>query len=319
MKHASIRTFLNHYLPRRIGTDMQALMRGLEPDSAMMRAVTRMGRWVDTRRPRELTDAQKASVEAMPEMQEAICKRDRFALNLKQSGKKSRSGLDRHEQLKRNVTNTRSRLLYDLRKRVREEFDSSQAVKDIQRQLVAGTAVQDDETKERLAARENMLPEQIFLLEKLMSWPTSLSLEREWKRRNDAVEAVRMYCRVREGGPRRGRRPKNPISRDDQAPHSSPIPASTQTSVLSLPREDALRKAEEHVQTATKPLGCFQCFGNLEEPDDRRMKHYSRHKHLLRHFRDTHLDDLHCKYCNVSVEHEDGLRRHAHEKHRLKT
>jgi hypothetical protein len=49
------------------------------------------------------------------------------------------------------------------------------------------------------------------------------------------------------------------------------------------------------------------------------MKHYSRHKHLLRHFRDTHLDDRHCKYCNILVEHEDGLRRHAHEKHRLKT
>jgi len=107
------------------------LMRGLEPDSAMMRAVTRMGRWVDTRRPRELTDAQKASVEAMPELQEAIYKRDRFARKLKQSGKQSSRGLDRLEQLKRNVTNTRSRLLYDLRKRVREEFDSSQVVRDI--------------------------------------------------------------------------------------------------------------------------------------------------------------------------------------------
>ncbi|OKP09913.1 hypothetical protein PENSUB_4625, partial [Penicillium subrubescens] len=150
MKHASTRTFLNHYLPRRIGTDMQALMRGLEPDTAMMRAVTRMGRWVDTRRPRELTDAQKASVETMPELQDAIHKRDRFALSLKQSRKKSRTELDRHEQLKRDVINTRSRLLYNLRKRVREEFDSSQAVEDIQRQLAAGTAVHDDKTKERL-------------------------------------------------------------------------------------------------------------------------------------------------------------------------
>ncbi|KAJ5098530.1 hypothetical protein N7532_005531 [Penicillium argentinense] len=319
IKHASIRTFLNHYLPRRIGTDMQALMRGLEPDSAMMRAVTRMGRWVDTRRPRELTEAQKAGVEAMPELQEAIHKRDGLARKLKQSGKQSRREVDRHEQLKRNVINTRSRLLYDLRKRVREEFDSSQAVKDIQRQLAAGTAVHDDETRERLVAEENMLPEQIFLLEKLMTWPTSLSLEREWKRRNEAVEAVRMYCRVREGGPRRGRRPKNPTCRDSLSPHSAPTPASTQIPMSYLPREAALRRAEEHIQAAAKPLGCFQCFGNLEESEDRRMKQYSRHKHLLRHFRTTHLDDRHCKYCKMSVEHEDGLRRHAHEKHRLKT
>jgi hypothetical protein len=47
-------------------------MRGLEPDSAMMRAVTRMGRWIDTQRPRELTEEQKASVEDILELQEAI-------------------------------------------------------------------------------------------------------------------------------------------------------------------------------------------------------------------------------------------------------
>jgi hypothetical protein len=319
MKHANIRTFLKHYLPRRIGTDMQALMRGLEPDSAMMRTVTRMGRWIDTRRPRELTNNQKASVETIPELQDAIRKRDSFARKLKQSDKKRRKGLDRLEKLKRNVTNTRSRLLYELRKRVREEFDNSQAVKDIERQLAAGTAVHDDQTKKILAVRENMLPQQIFLLEKLMTWPTSRSLELEWRRRNEAVEAVRMYCGVREGGPRRGRRPRMPILVDDVA---TPIPhtlASTQAPSPSLLREDALRKADVHVRTAAKPLGCFQCYGNIEESDVRRMKHYTRHKHLLRHFRDFHLDDRRCNYCNKPVEDEKGLRRHAHEKHRLKT
>jgi hypothetical protein len=86
-----------------------------------------------------------------------------------------------------------------------------------------------------------------------------------------------------------------------------------------LLREYALRRAEEHIQAAAKPLGCFQCFRNLEESEDRRMKQYSRHKYLLRHFRTIYLDDRHCEYCKMSVEHEDGLRRHAHEKHRLKT
>jgi hypothetical protein len=71
-----------------------------------------------------------------------------------------------------------------------------------------------------------MLPEQIFLLEKLMIWPTSLSLEREWKRRNEVVEAVRIYCRVREGRPRRGRRPKNPTCRDGLSLYSAPTLAS---------------------------------------------------------------------------------------------
>jgi hypothetical protein len=246
MKHASIRTFLKHYLPRRISTDMQSLMRGLEPDSAMMRAVNRMGRWVDTRQPRELTDDQKASVETIPELQHTIYKRDSFARKLEQSGKMSRQGLDRLEKLKRNVTNTRNRLLYDLRKRAREEFDSIQAVKDIERQLAAGTAVHNDETRKLLVSRENMLPQQVFLLEKLMTWPTSRSLEK-WKRRNEAVEAVRMYCDVREGGPRRGRRPNRPSPVKDATTDRPATMASTPTPSPSLQREDALRVAEAHV------------------------------------------------------------------------
>jgi hypothetical protein len=110
MKHANIRTFLNHYLPRCIGTDVQALMRGLELDSEMMRAVTRMGRWIDPRRPRELTDEQKASVEQEPELVEAIQKRDQLAMELQSQPQKNGEQLDKLDRLKTAVTNTRKRL-----------------------------------------------------------------------------------------------------------------------------------------------------------------------------------------------------------------
>lgn len=166
-----------------------------------------------------------------------------------------------------------------------------------------------------------MLHQQIFLLRKLTTYPTSLSLEAEWTRQNKAIDAVRIYCDVREGGPRRGRRypGRLPPARKDIAATSVPAPSYATNQSLSAPSEEALRKAETHIQKAIKPLGCFQCYGNIGESDERRMKHYSRHKHLLRHFRATHLDDRHCNYCNKPVEHEMGLRRHAHEKHRLKT
>lgn len=144
MKHTDIRTFLNHYLPRRIGTDMQSLMRGLEPNSAMMRAVTRMGRWIDTRRPRELTDEQKARIEEEFELKEAIERRDIFSKKLHRGKPRSAKQLERLDQLKKNVTNTRNRLLYDLRKRVREEFDSQQAVIDIERQLAGGALYEQE-------------------------------------------------------------------------------------------------------------------------------------------------------------------------------
>ncbi|KAI2889405.1 hypothetical protein CBS63078_10205 [Aspergillus niger] len=185
MKHVDIRTFLNHYLPRRIGTDMQALMRDLAPDSAMMRA--------------------KATVEQDPELRKAIQKRDAFSRRLQRRRKTTGRDSDRLAKLKRQVTNTRNRLLYALRQRVREESDEEQAVLDIERQL-AGTSLPDEEAKEQIQATEHLLPQQTSLIGKLMTWPTSLSVEDEWRRRNEATEAVRLYCDVLEGGPRRGRR-----------------------------------------------------------------------------------------------------------------
>lgn len=76
---------------------------------------------------------------------------------LKDSGKKSRKRLDRLYQLKKNITNTRNRLLYDLWKHIREEFNSHQAIIDIEWQL-ASSALHNKETKEILRTEENMLP-----------------------------------------------------------------------------------------------------------------------------------------------------------------
>ncbi|KAB8227939.1 uncharacterized protein BDW43DRAFT_292614 [Aspergillus alliaceus] len=55
-----------------------------------------------------------------------------------------------------------------------------------------------------------MSPEQINLIENLFSWPTSPSLEEEWKRQNAATRAVSQYCPIPEGGPLR-RRPKRSV------------------------------------------------------------------------------------------------------------
>jgi Protein of unknown function (DUF3435) len=110
------------------------------------------------------------------------------------------------QKSKRDVINARKRRMFALLKTTRQAFDDEQAVIDIERQL-SGAAV-DDDAKEMLVTEEGMLPEQIQLLEKLMTWPSSLSLEDEWRRRSEAINAVTAFCRVEEGGSRRGRKPK---------------------------------------------------------------------------------------------------------------
>lgn len=295
-------------------------MRGLDPDSELMRAVTRMGRWMDPRRPRELTDEQKASVEQEPELIKAIQKRDQLAMKLQSQPQKDSEQLDKLERLKKAVTNTRKRLLYALRIRVRQEFDEEQAVIDIERQL-SGTALHDEETKETLQKEEQMLPEQVSLLEKLMTWPTSASIEAEWRRRNEAVEAVRAYCDVLEGGPRRGRRP-TAVPRLEEDTVMEDLP--TESAVPLSERDQAFRLAEEHIKEAPRLelVRCFQCFSDPEQADNRRLKRYDYHRNLVRHFRDWHMDDRRCNFCRDKEGEfliQMHWQRHVKDAHRLQS
>jgi hypothetical protein len=81
-------------------------------------------------------------------------------------------------------------------------------------------------------------------------WPTSLLVEAEWRRRNEAVGAVRMYCNVLEGGPRLGRR-KRTVSIEDVEMNDSPA-VDQSPPPSSLPRDEALLEADEDIRTACK-------------------------------------------------------------------
>ena len=72
IKHANTRTFLNHYLPRHIDTNIQSIMNGREPDKALIRAITQISRWINKRRPQHLTSKQRASLREHLEYIKAI-------------------------------------------------------------------------------------------------------------------------------------------------------------------------------------------------------------------------------------------------------
>jgi hypothetical protein len=72
MQLADTRTFLTHYLPRRVTADTQAIVRGLEPQQDMMRAICRMSRSIDPRRTRKLTTLQSWSVNSNGRIQDLI-------------------------------------------------------------------------------------------------------------------------------------------------------------------------------------------------------------------------------------------------------
>ncbi|CAG8146657.1 unnamed protein product [Penicillium nalgiovense] len=319
MKHADTRTFLNHYLPRHIDTDMQSVMNGRESNKSLMRAITRMSRWIDKRRPRHLTSEQRASLREHPEYVEATRRMREQAEECKCDP--SAAMQSRLEKLIRETSNTFGRLERALRRKVRHEFDRKQAIIDIERQL-SGAAVDDEEAKKVLQVEDQMLPEQIDLLEKLFTWPTSQSLEAEWQRRNAAVATISRYCGFLEGGPLRGRRKRAAPSDgfDEEQTNVLPEPAKKSCSSPEPSQQDILLvKAKNYIKKAKKPRRCFQCYGDTELPIHRRTQKYSEYKSTLRHFREKHLQDRRCHMCDEDLLHEMHLRRHAEEVHRLST
>ncbi|KAL1873654.1 hypothetical protein Plec18167_006171 [Paecilomyces lecythidis] len=320
MKHSNIRTFLDHYLPRHVDTDMQNIMNGRESNRGLMRAITRMSRWIDKRRPRLLSVEQRASLRQHPEYLAAVQRRD-DAMEAYRCDPTSENWA-RRQRREREVTSTFHRLGRALRKQVRSEFDRKQAVLDIERQL-SGAAINDREAKEVLRIQDQMPAAQINLIEKLFTWPTSNSLEDEWQRRNVAMEAVAQYCSAWEGGPLRGR-PKRAVSTDESDDDQNPLRKRVahedyQPQACPTELDVALHAADQHIKEETKPRKCFQCFGNRQLPDHCRMKTWSEYKSVVRHFRTTHLNDRQCNYCEEQLFHEMHLRRHAEAVHRLAT
>ncbi|KAJ5443134.1 hypothetical protein N7445_004247 [Penicillium cf. griseofulvum] len=127
MKHADTRTFLNHYLPRYIDTDMQNVMNGRESNKSLMRAITRMKYVEATRRMKE--QAEECKCDPSAAMQSRLAK------------------------LTRETSNTFGRLERALRRKVRHKFDRKQAIIDIKRQL-SGAAVDNEEAKKVLQVED---------------------------------------------------------------------------------------------------------------------------------------------------------------------
>ncbi|PYH95099.1 C2H2 finger domain protein [Aspergillus ellipticus CBS 707.79] len=321
MNHASSRTFVQHYCPRQ-HAGMQEIMCDLKPNLELLRAVSRMSRWIDQRRPRDLTDADRASVEKNPELQSAL--RWQFKLESQYNSSNNPTLREILEDQKWKVDNLRRSLQEKQRKEVRRDFSRKQAVIDIEKQLAEGAAVNDIEKQLAEGAAVNdevahqvlrkdfaMPPQQIGLVKTFFTWPTTDSLEDEWTRRNKAIAAGVEYCGFAEGGPLKGRRLKCSTPSNDENQNTTP-PArkrklDEQSTVILWEKESAA--LQEDIIHNPRPVVCFQCH-----------KKYSDHNGLKRHFMTSHLQDDRCNFCDdLKFHHEMHLQRHAADVHRLRT
>ncbi|KAK6810763.1 hypothetical protein RU639_013526 [Aspergillus parasiticus] len=239
------------------------------------------------------------------------------------------SGQTRIHQRDKEVKNTRQRLLRALRQQVREKFDEEQAFLDIEAQL-SGIAVKEESEDEESSLQDDMHPLPLLLLQRLLSYPTSNSVEDEWKRRDDAVDAVVQYCGVLEGGPLRGR-PKQITAKSIPMTASEPdFDGSSDTrddlgenlgTILS-PRDELFCATQNHLgDTSQTPRACFQCFANEKLPGKTRCKIFYDAGCVTRHFDAHHLreDPLKCNYCEVFLVHKMAFQCHASGIHRVES
>ncbi|KAF2193597.1 C2H2 finger domain protein [Zopfia rhizophila CBS 207.26] len=307
MQHSDTRTFLNHYLSRRITADTQAIVRGVAPQDEIMQAACRMSRWIDPERPWKLTTEQSASVNEDPRIQRLLRRQAKL------KGKLSRQ--DESQKLGKEIRKEKQRLRHALRVQIRKNWDREQAERDIQLQLSG--AKFSDKMKTNLKRSPERTPQHNRLIETVLSLPGS-SLEEEAYRRSAAINAIIAYCNIEEGGTPRVQRARGSTVRDP--------PVAVKREGVELqeavdPPDKALEAAKVSVYKEKRPTICWVCLGNEGLPIKDRIHSFYTPGDLTKHFNKKHLKKVRegecfkCDLCQVSLGNKEHWQRHGYDVH----
>lgn len=140
MDHSNSAIFERNYLSRMIRYDVQAAYLGNTPQTDLIRAASRMSRWIDPRRPKKLTDVQKEAIKREKELRDLYDCRDRLHDEIRNKygpvhKAKGQEVYDDYEAVNRTIcSKIRSRERAVL-KQIQEDYDAKAPSKDIAEQL----------------------------------------------------------------------------------------------------------------------------------------------------------------------------------------
>lgn len=303
LQHSSIDTFLKHYLDRRITADVAKIYRGMKPEKDLMRFACSMSRSIDPRRPWKLTTKQSTSVNRLPCIVKLIERAKKFAEAPLDSHSK-----EKHQKACRRVTNEKQRQRRKLLVQIVDRFKKEQPVIDSERQL-SGKVVHE-ETREALQRSDQMTPEQLLLIDSILTLPET-SLEKEHQRRITAIKAVTAYCGVEEG---------TPCRRVQIGQFANDMTVKPEK-VIALASDSILNRAVLSIKTDKRPTMCFLYVGNPNLTMRERVVSYTNPGSLSRHFLRKHVKKLEkgnhveCRICNISLKDRIALLIHAEKSH----
>ncbi|KAK6815542.1 hypothetical protein RU639_008672 [Aspergillus parasiticus] len=352
LQHADIRTFIRHYEVD-VDVDVQGIIRKTGSQTPLVRFACSFSASIDPDRPFKLSVEESKSINELPvvlarqekvnkrkrkwedseaKLQDANmavshrfkdCERDlRLQEKLEHLEDRTMEAKRRYNIAVRELRNEKQR---QRNRRIRESLEryrNEQPVIDLERQL-AGKLV-NTKVMDTLEQKSSMAPQHLAMIDAMLTM-SGATLEAEYQRRINAINAMTAFCTVEEGRPtpRTTQSCRRPVPDDDD--DELGVPAKRQRHVLEDDTKIALRQAMESVRIknlSERPTICFLCLGNPNLPLKKRTAKHATAGSLTRHFLRKHVNPpwpakgLECNVCGMeSLAQKADLVNHAESCH----
>ena len=256
------------------------------PHTDLIRAANRMGRLIDLRRPKGLTDKQKENLLQEAEIKELYYRRDQLYDSIRSEFKflyraEGEPIYNEYQKAKREVERVIKVRERALKKQIQAEYDAMAPVNDIQAQLEGTT----ESVCGILPIREPIqytFVERSRIAKAFFDPPSTLNTDGNLDWRVSIVDDLVSLCALQEGRFRKARskqrtRVINDPSDDNDSDGTSDFVKSESES--RLPQVFPLR---------CKPYQCLHCISNRTLPSEERFHNFGSKFSLQRHFNRCH-------------------------------
>ena len=313
LQHSSSAVFQHNYLSRYITQDTQAIYRGLDPQTAVIRAASGMSRSIDRRQPRSLNKSQLAEVGRHPEVKLLLRVRNNLAKRIREkyraiSRTKGTKAYEAYQQACRAYRSKRKAVRKTLMAEVKASYRKQQPLADIASQLAGPSVKQQDRTDSGSGAQVNLSEERCNAISALFTFATSDPAE-ECRRRSEAIKAVTALSKCQRPG----------VKDVCRARSSSDTEGEVQA--------EESKAAPEPFPIECGPTQCIFCLGNPELSLEDRRKTFRNRDGLKRHFHRKHLrhnpdgEPIDCPHpkCDAGLSDKVHLQNHAATVHKTFT
>ena len=287
MDHTNSAIFQRNYLSRMIWYDTQAAYGGTAPRMELIQAANWMSRWIDPRRPRELTEAQSASIRQEKEIQELRGRWDELFQRIRHQFTfvycaEGQTIYDQYEEAKRTVDRKIKAREQELMKQIHKEYDTVAPVQDMRAQLEGDTELLSPILSTPGPVRYTF-EERSRIAKAFFNPPSTHGAEGDVDWRVSIVNDMVSLCIRQEGRFRKARRIRRIHARGSFLDDDAECPLNA---VKSEPESDS--SIPHLFPVWCKPYQCLYCLGDTDLLLEERLHNLGSKYSLQRHFDRRH-------------------------------